>query len=354
MKKKLLFVVEAMGGGVFSYIVDLSNELIEKYDVYIAYGVRKQTPSNFKEYFDERVTLIKVENFNRSVSIIRDLKAFFEIKKIKKEVNPDIIHLHSSKAGVLGRVAFAFDNRPVFYTPHGYAFLMTDTNYIKRKIYKIIEKICSLGGATTIACSPGEFKQSLMITKKTKLVENGINTSKMITFEDFKSDELDVVTVGRATYQKNPSLFNAIAKLLPNTRFTWIGDGELANTLNSLNINLTGWLTRDQAMKKMQSSKIFVLTSLWEGLPISLLEAMYLKKVCVVTDVVGNNDVIKNGVNGFICHSPKEFAQTINGIINGDVNIEKITLNARQDILNKYNTKVMARKYTQIYQDSLR
>lgn len=49
-KKKILYIVEAMGGGVFTYIVDLANELVNKYDMYIAYAVRKQTPKNYKDY----------------------------------------------------------------------------------------------------------------------------------------------------------------------------------------------------------------------------------------------------------------------------------------------------------------
>lgn len=98
-KKKILYIVEAMGGGVFTYIVDLANELVDTYDMYIAYAVRKQTPSNYKEYFDKRIHLIKVKNFARAINATKDIAAFFEIRKIAKEIKPDIIHLHSSKAG---------------------------------------------------------------------------------------------------------------------------------------------------------------------------------------------------------------------------------------------------------------
>ena len=60
-KKKILYIVEAMGGGVFTYIVDLANELVNSYDMYIAYAVRKQTPQNYKDYFDKRIHLIEVK-----------------------------------------------------------------------------------------------------------------------------------------------------------------------------------------------------------------------------------------------------------------------------------------------------
>ena len=67
-KKKILYIVEAMGGGVFTYIVDLANELVNKYDMYIAYAVRKQTPKNYKDYFDKRIHLIEVRNFGRAIN----------------------------------------------------------------------------------------------------------------------------------------------------------------------------------------------------------------------------------------------------------------------------------------------
>lgn len=93
-KKKILYIVEAMGGGVFTYIVDLANELVETYDMYIAYAVRKQTPKNYKDYFDKRIHLIEVENFDRAINPAKDVAAFFEVKKIVTNIKPDVIHLH--------------------------------------------------------------------------------------------------------------------------------------------------------------------------------------------------------------------------------------------------------------------
>lgn len=62
-RKKILYVVEAMGGGVFTYIVDLANALVDTYDMYIAYAVRKQTPKNYRDYFDKRIKLVEVKTF---------------------------------------------------------------------------------------------------------------------------------------------------------------------------------------------------------------------------------------------------------------------------------------------------
>lgn len=351
LKKKLLFIVEAMGGGVFTYTVDLTNNLVNKYDVYVAYGTRKQTPIDYENYFDKRVHLIMVKNFGRTVRMDKDIKAFFEIKNIARKIKPDFIHLHSSKAGVLGRIAFAFGKIPVYYTPHGYSFLMSGISKLKRFMYYFIEKMCALSGATTIACSPGEYEESLKLTKRAKLVNNGINISELDKYYDDRvGNSGKIVTLGRISYQKNPKEFNNIAELLPNQKFTWIGDGELSNQLVSSNIEITGWLQRKEALKKISNSDIFVLTSLWEGLPLSLLEAMYLGKICIVSDVVGNKDVIKHGINGFICKNAMEYAGVITSIQQGKVNTVEILRNARKDILRLYNTKVMSEKYIDIYE----
>ena len=237
-KKKILYIVEAMGGGVFTYIVDLANELVNKYDMYIAYAVRKQTPKNYKDYFDKRIHLIEVKNFGRAIDPVKDIAAFFEVKKIAAEIKPDIIHLHSSKAGAIGRMAFN-GKIPMFYTPHGYSFLMENYKPMKRRMFKLIESVCAKRNCTTISCSVGEHQESLKLTKHATYVNNGINMAELQDIID-KTEKVEhsftVYTLGRICYQKNPTLFNEIAESLPDVKFVWIGDGELRDQLTSENI----------------------------------------------------------------------------------------------------------------------
>lgn len=354
-KKKILYIVEAMGGGIFTYIVDLANELVDTYDVYIAYAIRKQTPKNYIDYFDNRIHLIEVNNLKRSINLIYDLKAFFEIKKISKEIRPDVIHLHSSKAGALGRFAFNGKKVPLFYTPHGYSFLMKNSSTLKRKLYKMIESICGKRSCITISCSLGEHKESKKISKRALLVNNGINIEELQALIEKiapqKPHPFTVFTLGRICHQKNPELFNQVANALPDVRFLWIGDGELRNKLTSLNIEVTGWMERTNALEYSLSGDVFLLTSQWEGLPISLLEAMYMKKPCVVSNVIGNRDVIHDQKNGFICTQVNDYVQAIHKIQRD--NEKPYVSNAYQDILNFYNTKTMAKRYSQIYMSQI-
>ncbi|WP_085649816.1 glycosyltransferase [Limosilactobacillus reuteri] len=354
-KKKILFFVEAMGGGVFTYITNLANGLSKEFDVYVAYATRTQTPKDYKKYFNNDVHLIKVKNFDRKISF-KDIKAFFEMKKICKVVKPDIIHLHSSKAGILGRWAFNGKKIPLFYTPHGYSFLMTNISKLKGKFYRILEKVSACRLCTTISCSYGENLETKKLTKKALYVDNGINIEKIDKLLENKKTTVSkkpiIFTIGRISVQKNPILFNKIAEQFNNFDFVWIGDGQLRDKLSSTNIKITGWKNEKQVLEMIRKYDIFLLTSKWEGLPMSLLEAMYMKKTCIVSNVIGNNNVIKDGVNGYTCNGLNDFCNKISDTLIS--NTECIRDRAYKDVINHYNSIVMVNQYRAIYEEALR
>ena len=347
-RKRILFVVEAMGGGVFSYIVDLSNELIKSYDIFIAYSVRVQTPTNYAEFFDPRIRLIEVKSFTRSINLHKDLNAVFEVRRIAKEVKPDIIHLHSSKAGVIGRIAFNGRRVPLFYTPHGYSFLMENYATVKRHVFRAAEWICAKRNCTTISCSYGEHQETLKLTKRAVYANTGIDVESlnaMFNEIDRFDHPFTVFTLGRICFQKNPKLFDEIAKAMPNVNFMWIGDGEQKELLSAPNIEVTGWISRKEALQRSLNADVFMLTSLWEGLPVSLLEAMCMKKLCVVSDVIGNHDVIENGRNGYVCNSIEQFKKAIEQAPSSD----QMIANAYRDVEQNFNIHKMAAEYSEIY-----
>ena len=356
-RKKILFLVEAFGGGVFTYIVSLSNELVKNYDMVIAYSTRNQTPKNFKNYFNKDIRFIEVKNFKRSIGL-HDFKACREIKNIINCENPDIVHMHSSKAGIIGRIVCRDKKIKKFYTPHGYSFLKQDDSKFKRIIYFSIEKMVAVinSKCKIIACSEGEYKESIRLNKNSTYVNNGIDIDEINQLiVNYKNNDIDftklkICTIGRIGFQKNPSLFNQIAEAFPDFQFTWIGDGELRNQLISKNIKITGWANRNDVLKNVLENNIFLLPSLWEGLPIALLEAMYLGKVCIVSNVIGNRDVIKNGVNGFVCNNLEDFKMVINKIKNEEYEINSVSQKAKEDIIKEYNIKTMSEKYKNIYE----
>ena len=354
-KKKVLHIVEAMGGGVFTYLVELANGMCEKFDVTIAFGIRSQTPENYAEYFDKRVSLIKVNNFTRGLNPMKDLGSYFEVRKIIKEVAPDIIHMHSSKAGAIGRMMFCCKNSKMFYTPHGYSFLMEDVSGRKKKMYKCIEKIFGKRNCTTVACGKSEWEQSKKVSRKSTYISNGINIKKVQKIIDESqavkketNHKFTVYTVGRIDYQKNPELFNRIADKLPDIKFVWIGDGDMRDQLTSSNITITGWLDNKQTIERAKQYDVFILASRYEGLPISLLEAMYMKKTCVVSNVVGNRDVIQNNHSGYICNSLDEFVEVIERLAKDGIE-ERMVNHAYNAIINHFNSGRLVEKYEELY-----
>lgn len=357
-KPRILFIVESLGGGVFTYIVDVTNDLVDEYEVFVAYGIRSQTPKDLQRYFDERIHLIQVKSFNRSINPVKDIKSFVEIRNIARSVKPDIIHLHSSKAGALGRIAFDGNKYKLFYTPHGYSFLMEDYTSVKRASFKLIETLCAKTKCTTISCSEGEHFETLKLTKRAEYVNNGINIEELDELvkdiEIEKDHPFTVFTLGRIAYQKNPELFNEIALSMPDVRFLWIGDGDMRDKLTAPNIEITGWVDRNEALKYSLNADVFVLTSLWEGLPISLLESMYIEKPCLVSDVIGNHDVIVNGENGYVCKTVQDYCRAIEDVKTCHEDVEKVVKKAHDDIINTYNTDNMVKEYKKLYSRYIR
>lgn len=350
--KNIVYVVESLGGGVFSYLKQLCNNLPKNFQVTVLYGVRNQTPRNLREQFNENIKLIEIKNFQRSVNPISDLKAYREVKKYIDEINPDIVHLNSSKAGAIGRMikfihCFKYKNVNFYYTPHGYAFLMSDTSKLKRNVYFMIEKILGCLNTKTIACGQGEYAYAKKISKNSTFVNNAVDTNYIRSFMNAKSNSENVVyTVGRINFQKNPGLFNKIALLNPNTHFVWIGDGPEKDQLSAKNIEITGWLPRNEVCKIVQSYKYFILCSRWEGLPVSLLEAMGAGKCCFVTNVSGNREVI-DGNNGLIFDDAKDFTEKF-GSLTSKVEA-KLSSNAINDVNVNYSLSTFINGYSEIY-----
>ena len=353
--EKLLFVCESFGGGTFSYLQELVSSVSDRYDIYIAHSMREETPEDYKSKFAEDVKFIRLENFKREIGLVSELKAATELRRIVKEISPDIIHLHSSKAGAIGRLAVNSKKYKMYYTPHGYSFMMHGAGKLKKSIYYLMEAICAKTKCTTISCSVAEDNITRKLTKRSAVVNNGINTAlidKSIAAagrDDF--DKLTVFSIGRICYHKRPEIFNALAEKFPHLDFVWIGDGPEKHLLTAPNIRVTGWLDRMSAVRIAAGADVFVLPSFSEGLSLSLLESMYLEKVCIVSNVVGNKDVIRTGENGFLCDGLEDYVSALEAVsVEADAEkIESIKKAAKADVCEKYNTEVMKKAYIDIY-----
>ena len=272
---------------------------------------------------------------------------------LKKE-KFDIIHLHSSKAGFLGRVAARVWNQQnkIIYTTHGITYLRKDISNRKLQLYIFLEKIGSLCGGKTIACSKSEaeFIQSKGI--ECNYINNGTKLkNKEIKTEKKESKELKVVTVGRITIQKNPKLFNEIAENFidnKNMKFIWIGDGELQEQLKSKNIEVTGWLKKEKVQKKLMEADIYLSTSSWEGLSLAALQAMENNLPLVLSDCIGNKDLVVGNYNGFLFKNKEQAIEKMEFLTKDKEKIKKLGENSYLLLKKEFNIKNMIEKYKKL------
>ncbi len=279
------------------------------------------------------VEVIFVPGLVRSIIPIFDVTALFRLYKILRKVKPDIVHTHSSKAGILGRWAAWFAKVPVIiHTFHGFGFHDFQHPLIKW-LYVTVEKATGLITDKFVVVAADNTDKAVKegIGKKEDyiVIHSGIDTEKYktpIQNKEAKRAELGlkptdqvVTTIGPFKPQKNlPDFFKAaaiITKQNPKAVFLVVGDGALRPQfeaqMNELGITdkvkLLGW-RRDTA-ELLAISDVFVMTSLWEGLPRSVLEAMCAALPVVANNVDGVAEVVKDGLTGYLT-TPRQPEQT--------------------------------------------
>ncbi|WP_038056395.1 glycosyltransferase [Thermodesulfobacterium hydrogeniphilum] len=317
---KIVHIVEPFAGGTYDFLVDLTNNLSE-YRHIIIHGKRENTPENFEKDFPPGTEFIYWQNATREINPKKDLNALFELLSILKKINDiDIIHLHSSKAGFLGRLVARILglSDKIIYTSHGVSFLRKDVSKLKQRMFVYLEKFATKLGGRVVACSRSEAEEFRKYGINAEYIYNGVDCGFVNYRRDQNKNIIIIGTIGRITYQKNPILFNEIAEYFSNkknVKFLWIGDGESKEELKSKNIEITGWLPKEKVSNYLNSIDIYLSTSLWEGLPLSVLQAMCKGKPLVLSDCVGNRDLVKNNVNGFLYKTKEEAIKNLEKLI---------------------------------------
>lgn len=351
---KILHVVESFFGGVYDFIKDFT-EITPEYQHTILYGKRVGLKENFENDFKENINFILWKNAKREISLKNDFLALKELLVLLKKEKFDVIHLHSSKAGFLGRVAARVCNQQnkVVYTTHGISFLRKDISNRKLQIYIFLEKIGSLCGGKTIACSKSEaeFIQSKRI--KCSYINNGIKLgSQKIKALKKENEKLKIVTVGRITIQKNPELFDKIAENFvenKNIEFIWIGDGELKEELNFKNIKITGWLSQEEVQQQLREADIYLSTASWEGLSLAVLQAMENYLPLLLSDCVGNINLVAEDYNGFLFKTKEEAIEKIKFLIKDKEKIKELGENSYLLLKKEFDIQGMIKKYKILY-----
>lgn len=359
---RIMHITEALGGGVLNVLSLLADkQRLTGHEIMLVYSDRVDTPDlkTLKDTFFSDCELIKLDMVTQP-SLSKDLEALIKMIRIIHTKNPDIIHLHSSKAGAIGRVACRLLGRSetCFYTPHSFAFLRRDVSKVKNSFFLWMEKLISFWGGTIVACSRSELEHARRTVghKKSVLVENSVPVDVLPALESCDRDVLVIATSGRLCMQKHPKGFLELAVILQSELclFHWIGGGELKSELliNGRlpdNISCSGWVTRQEVVQFLQATDIFVMTSLWEGMPLSLMEAQVMGLPAVVLNVEGCNDVVVHGETGFVCESVQEMADSVKLLLEDKELRLRMGKNARERSLTRFSPVRMSAEMMNLY-----
>ncbi|RYM34010.1 glycosyltransferase [Brumimicrobium glaciale] len=350
----IIHVVEPFATGINTFIRELVTGMPNDQHI-IIHGERDDN-RKLKSIIDEygsNVKFVRWEHAQREIRIFKDLKSYFSLKKLLKQYSFDILHLHSSKAGTIGSFwSFINGKSNVVYTPNAVSFLRTDVSKIKIKLFKIIEKCIYRSGVNIVSCSPSEYDAYKDISVNTGVIRNGITIDASVKKNlPREKRQLSVVINGKITTQKNPEVINRIAKHFvgdSSIEFNWIGDGELKNVLKANNINILGWRTKEEVFEHLQSADLYLSASLWEGLPLSGIEAMSFKLPLILSDCSGNVDLVEDGTNGYTFHSEKQAIKYIEELKNNPQKIKRMSDNS-QKMYENYNNYICAKNYRELY-----
>ncbi|HNW45356.1 MAG TPA: glycosyltransferase [Elusimicrobiales bacterium] len=316
---KVLHIITRLdfGGAQANTLYTVAHLDRSKFDVSLLAG-----PGGILEEKAAPGTLTHAAALGRAINPLSDLAALFGLYRFIRRAAPDVVHTHSSKAGILGRLAAAAARVPVVvHTFHGFGF-HPGQNFLKRGFFILLEKICALFSDALVFVSKDNMKTAAAAGIGSpagyRLIRSGVKLGRYpapvaraekLAQLGIDPGSLVITAIANAKPQKNPGDFlEAAARLLPSrprARFVFVGGGEALEALRSgaagrglaKTCLFPGW--REDSAEILAASDIFALTSLWEGLPRSLVEALRtgLPAVCYRAD--GVTDILADGINGF-------------------------------------------------------
>lgn len=293
-------------------------------DKFTPYMICQQSGLMTDECENNNITCLYSPTLVRKISPLKDLQAFWSLYRLFRQNKFDIVHTHSSKTGVIGRLAAKLAGVPmIVHTVHGFAFPAAK-NKFEKNIFLIMEWLGTKCSDKIICLHEADKRIAIdkLGAKDSQLaiLANGVDTMKfspaLVDEKKNIREELGLPVnatvigmVGRLWKQKNPhALVNVALSILEkrnDVHFVFIGDGEFKTSLiqqvknkdKEEYIHFLGW--RNDSERILKSFDIFTLPSLWEGMPLAILEAQATGLPCVVSNIQGNN-ILVNDHNGLL------------------------------------------------------
>jgi glycosyltransferase involved in cell wall biosynthesis len=373
-KINLLYVITALelGGAQKQLLSIISNLDKERFNIFLFCAQDGLIlPAAFSI---DGLVLRRSRWLDRPINPFKDLLALFEIYWFIKKNNIKIIHTHSSKAGILGRLAARLAKvKFICHTVHGWSFNDLQS-FLFRKLFIELERFTARFTDRLIVVSGHDKQKGLAngIGQEGKycLIRYGIDYAEFsLRDPDIRKElginqnDLVVGTVSCLKPQKAPEDFIKLAalvnKILPEVKFLLVGDGllrrHIQKLINKFNLNknviLVGW--RQDVHRILSAIDVFALTSLWEGSPIAVLEAVTASIPVVATHTGGIAELIDNGRTGFLV--PLRDMQSMSEktiLLLKDKTLRKqVASNAKNNLGGNFTLQGMVEKTQDLYEE---
>lgn len=352
----LYIITSADGGGAQTYVLSLAKH----FSGAIAVGTKNNRL--FQEATQAGLETYPLSHLKRAINPWSDFLAILEIRQLIKDLKPDIVHLNSSKAGVLGSFASVGLKIKVIYTAHGFVF--NEPRFWPVKTFFLaLEKVASSYRDYIIAVSEADralgLKFGLITTDKISVVYNGIAPINFLSSGEARlklnltADKIIIGTVANFYKTKGLDILIEAVSLLPadlveKCRFVILGDGPEKNNIRLMleNLELTKLFTLPGGIENadiyVKAFDVFVLPSRKEGFPYVILEAMQAGLPIVATDVGGVKEAL--GDAGILTppEDPVKLAEAITNLINNHDLREALSAKALKQSQNFTEEKMLA------------
>ncbi|UNC91470.1 glycosyltransferase family 4 protein [Candidatus Contubernalis alkaliaceticus] len=378
MKKKVMYVVRSVEGGIREHIKVLIQYLKPSYDLVVVCPLR----GDLAESFEKTGARIIPLNISEKLNPFRDFPQVLYLARIIQKERPDIIHLHGFKAGFIGRLSsLGFSKIPVVLTVHNY-YAYPEMSKIPLSYFKQAEKLLSRRVSRIITVSDA-LKENLTFTlgideKKITRIYNGIDYARLEGINKKSSEEkintykarlgipLEAPLIGTAARmapQKGLGIFleaaNNIIREGRSCLFLLAGDGPMMEQLKNRirDLNLQGKVIFPGRVADISEFlaclDIFVLPSLSEGLSITLLEALAAEKPVVASRVGGVPEIVIDGITGGLVPpgDPVSLASKVLDFLDNPQKSKNMGIQGKLRVMDYFDIKDMVKRTEDLYKD---
>ncbi len=363
---KILYVITTgHSGGAQSHLYELCTRLPKRFSPSVIMG----HPGTLKDRLVRAgVSVHIIPSLQREISLQKDVEAYRRLCAMVRSLQPDLLCLHSSKAGILGRLAARRLGIPAVFTAHGWAFA-EGVPPLQRFFYRQMERWAGRYCQRIICVSDYDYRLARRYNVAQPdclaVVHNGMAAEPIPSPTPHERPRpVRIIMVARFARQKNQLLLLEAANRLPAHQpfeIILVGDGPLLLSVReqAARLPIAGKVhflgNREDVGQLLSDSDIFVLSSWWEGFPITILEAMRAGLPVVASDVGGCPEAVVDGQTGFLFEpgDVQTLTRHLSQLIEDTELRCQIGLAGQERFMTRFTADKMVEDTVKIYDDAL-